>query len=144
MAWIDTTYVDNLIGSTQRTAVAPSTSVFNQFESSARSNVIAVLQYAGYASPGSTLTSGTDATAFLQMLCAAQWCRSAFGNRKGLKFPPAITDAFELLNAVYEKRLPVPGMQPSTVGGYGGIRASATTGDSARAQEFSRSKLSGF
>jgi hypothetical protein len=144
MAWIDQTYVSNLIGSDTRAAVAPSTAVFNQFEASARVKVIAVLQHAGYASPGSALTTGIDSTHFLRMLCAAQWCREAFGNRKGVKFPPAITDAFDLLSAVYEKKIPVPGMQPSASGGYGGSRFSSVSGSSGRPQQFSRSKLTGL
>jgi hypothetical protein len=144
MAWLTTGYLDNLIGSSTRSAVAPSTAVFNQFEATARVKVIAVLQHAGYSSPGTALTTGLDSTHFLRMLCAAQWCREAFGNRKGVKFPPAITDAFDLLNAVYDKKLPVPGMSPSTADGYGGSIFSATSGTSARPQRFSRSKLSGF
>lgn len=142
--WVDQTYLDNCISSGTRQAVAPSTAIFRQFEASARVKVIAILQHAGYASPGTALTTGLDSTHFLRMLCAAQWCREAFGNRKGIKFPPAITDAFDLLNAVYEKKIPVPGMSPATADGYGGSRFSATTGDSARVQQFSRSKLAGF
>lgn len=144
MAWIDTTYVDNLIGSSTRAAVAPNTAVFNQFEGVARVKVLAVLQHAGYASPGTALTTGLDSTHFLRMLAAAQWCREAFGNRKGVKFPPAITDGFDLLNAVWDKKIPVPGLSPSTADGYGGSRFSPTTGTGARPQQFSRSKLSGY
>lgn len=144
MAWLTTTYVDNVIGSTTRSAVAPSTAVFNQFEATARVKVIAVLQHAGYASPGTSLTTGLDSTHFLRMLCAAQWCREAFGARKGIKFPPAITDGFDLLNAVWDKKIPVPGLSPSDEDGYGGSRFSATSGDSSRPQQFSRSKLAGF
>jgi hypothetical protein len=141
MAWISQDYINNLIGSSTRAAVAPSTSVFNQFEATARVKVISVLQHAGYASPGTSLTDNLDSTHFLRMLCAAQWCREAFGARKGVKFPPSITDGFDLLNAVWEKKIPVPGMVPSTADGYGGSRF---TSSAARPQQFSRSKLRGF
>jgi hypothetical protein len=144
MAWISTGYLDNLLGQSTRLAVAPTTAVFDQFEGSARAKVVAVLQHAGYASPGTALTDGSDATHFLRMLASAQWCREAFGNRKGIKFPPAITDAFGLLDAVWDKKIPVPGLQPATADGFGGSRFSATSGTNAREQRFSRSKLSGF
>ena len=144
MAWLTTTYVDNLIGQSTRAAVAPTTAVFNQFEGVARVKVIAVLQHAGYASPGTALTTGSDSTHFLRMLAAAQWCREAFGNRKGVKFPPAITDGFDLLSAVWDKKIPVPGLSPSTADGYGGALFSATSGSGGRPQQFSRSKLSGY
>ena len=141
MAWIDSGYVDNLIGSTQRTAVAPTSTVFNQFEASARVKVIAVMLYAGYPSPGETLTAGTDTTAFLQLLASAQWVREAYGNRKGIKAPPAVDDAFNLLAAVYEKRIPIPGLTPTSTGGYGGSRFSRSSGTAPRPQQFSRSKI---
>ena len=144
MPWIDTAYVDNLIGQTTRLAVAPTTAVFNQFEGTARIKVAAVLQHAGYTSPGTSLTEGQDSTLFLRMLSAAQWCREAFGNRKGIKFPPAITDGFNLLDAVWDKRIPVPGLEPRAEDGYGGSRFTSTSGESGRPQVFSRRNLTGF
>jgi hypothetical protein len=139
MAWLTMSYVDNAIGAPTRQAVAPSTAVFNQFEQTARVKVIAILQHAGYASPGTSLTTGLDSTHFLRMLCAAQ-----FASRKGIKFPPSAEDGFALLSAVYEKKIPVPGMSPSTSDGYGGSQFSATTGTSGRPQQFSRAKLAGL
>lgn len=139
--WLSVQYVDNLIGAQTRAAVAPTDPVFRQFEETARAKVIAVLQHAGYASPGTSLPTSGDAAAFLRMLCAAQWCREAFGNRKGISFPPSITDAFELLNAVYDRRIPVPGMHPSSADGYGGSRFSSRRD---RPQVFSRRQLRGF
>ena len=142
--WVSRTYANIAVGTAVMNAIAPTTAVFNQYEHSARSKVLAILAHAGYESPGTALTDGTDSAAFLRSVCVAQLCREAAGNRKGITFPVAVTDAFELLNAVYEKRLPVPGMTPSTSAGYGGVKISAGTGSAARPQVFARGKLTGY
>jgi hypothetical protein len=142
--WITTTFVDLQVGTAFRSALAPSTASFNQYELSARSFVESVLQYAGYASPGTALTDGTIATAFLRKLTVAQWCREASAYRPGIEFPKAIADDLALLQSVYDKRLPVPGSTPTSDGGYGATLTSPTTGPNARPQVFAPSKMTGW
>lgn len=148
MAWITAGYVKAAITTATYNAVAPSTAVFTQFEAGARAHVSAVLQYAGYSSPGDSLTAGTHTTAFLQRLALGVWCRDVFAARKGIKhpLPEAAASALSTLEAVYEKKLPVPGGTPSTRDGYSGGQFSPTNASSTdgRPQQFSRSKLSGF
>lgn len=150
MAWIDETYLQNLIGSGTVTALGLSTAgVFAQFEGSARSRVLAVIQYAGYPSPGSDLTSAdSDAANFLKACVASVMVREAMGMRKGIQLPEtaqAVINATLLqLDAVYEKRLPVPGMTPNSLGGYGGFKLTPSSGSSGVPQVWQRGKLRGF
>ncbi len=67
----------------------------------------------------------------------------AFARSPGIAWPGGdLRDNVEAsvakLNAIYEKRLPVPGLVPSLVSGYGGTSASPTTGDDARPARLSR------
>ena len=126
MAWVTTTYVDAFIGQGQRVALFGTTAVFDQFEIGARATVQSVLQYAGYEALGSTLSAGTITEAFLQKLVAAIMVRDAYAMRKGIQLPQAAQDAITqsagLLDAIYAKRLPVPGLDPAAADGYGGVR----------------------
>ena len=131
MAWVTTAYVDSFIGQGQRVALFPTSTVFDQFELSARATVTSVMQYAGYADPGATLTSGSISEAFLQKVTAAIMCRDAYAMRKGIQLPAGaqemISQAAGLLDAVYSKRLPIPGMDPIAANGYGGARFTPTS-----------------
>ncbi len=154
--WITTSYVDNLIGSTQRSAVAPTDAVFDQFEGAARAMVISCLQSNGYVgSPdgAAALTSGTLTTHYLQNLTAGWWCRSAYANRKGITLPQVAQDAIAVLNAMMADARngtslapPVPGLSRSTSDGLGGALFPPTSGGglTARPQMFSRDKLRTF
>lgn len=144
MAWLTRTFVNLQVGTSFASAVAPSTAVFSQYELSARAFVLSVLQYAGYESPGTALTDGTVTTAFLRKLTVAQWCREASAYRPGIEFPKAIADDLGKLQAVYDRRLPVPGMTPSSDGGFGAVLSSPTSGTDARPQVFAPSKMTGF
>lgn len=153
MAWVDTTYIDNFIGSNQRqklyvdSAGSYDATVFAQFELSARATVVSVMQYAGYPNPGATLSSGEVSTGFLQKLVSAVMVRDAYSSRKGIRLGKevgdAITDSLAVLDAVYQKKLPIPGMEPVAKNGYGGVQFSPTTGDNARTKAFSL-RNSGF
>ncbi len=136
MAWVDQTYMNYFIGATQTTNLfagsTPGTydsSVFAQFEAGARSTVVSVLQYAGYPSPGSTLTAGSDATAMLQKLVAAVMVRDAYSIRRGVNQATreGINETLGLLDAIYNKKLPISGMEPSSANGYGGVQFSPTS-----------------
>lgn len=154
--WITTTYVTNLIGSTQRLAVAPDDTVFDQYELGARSTVISCLLANGYTNTpdgASSLTAGTLTTGFLQKLTAGVWLRDAFALRKGVQLPPVAQDAIAILNAMLSDARngtalapPVPGLSRSTSNGLGGTKFPATTGtsDAARPQMFSRDRLRTF
>lgn len=146
MAWVDTTYIDAFIGQTQReklftdTAGSYSATVFAQFELSSRATVVSVMQYAGYPAPSDTLTAGTTTTGFLQKLCASVMVRDAYGTRKGIRLSDgtsdAISQALGMLDALYQKKLPIPGLEPASKDGYGGVQFSATTGTNARRRVF--------
>lgn len=146
MAWVDTTYVDAFIGETQRqrlfadTAGTYSAAVFAQYELGARATVISVMAYAGYPAPSDTLTAGLVSTAFLQKLLAAVMVRDAYGTRKGIRLAQeasdAIAQALGMLDAVYAKKLPIPGLEPASKDGYGGVQFSPTSGESGRPRAF--------
>jgi hypothetical protein len=155
--WITSTYVDSLIGSTQRAAVdGGSSTVFDQFELGARATVVSCLLANGYTDApdgGSALTAGTLTTGFLQKLTAGVWCRDAYANRKGIALPQVAQDAVSILNAMMADarngtRLapPVPGLTRNVANGLGGSLFPATSGtsDGARPQMFSRTSLRSF
>jgi hypothetical protein len=155
--WILSSYVDNLIGATQRAAVDGGLStVFDQFEAGARATVVSCLLANGYTdSPdGSTaLTSGTLTTAFLQKLTAGVWVRDAYANRKGISLPAVAQDAVAILNAMMADARngtslapPIPGLNRNTSAGLGGITVPPASGGgvTSRPQMFSRSQLRGM
>lgn len=155
--WILSSYVDNLIGSTQRAAIdGGSATVFDQFELGARATVVSCLLANGYtdAPDGSAaLTAGTLTTGFLQKLTAGIWCRDAYANRKGITLPQVAQDAISILNAMMADARngtslapPVPGLSRNTAAGLGGALFPATSGtsDAARPTMFSRTSLRTF
>ncbi len=153
MAWVDTARVDNMLGSsTLRQALFAldgtyAAGVFNQYEAEARAEVISYLQQAGYASPGATLTSGSDAEAFLASRAAALMISNAFARTKGIQWPAGLRDQTEKLiqslQALADRQLPVPGLEPSTTAGIGGAIGSETSEDidGSRPQRISRGEL---
>lgn len=130
MAWIDQTYLTNAIGAAQVTALGltDASARLIQYELLARSRVIAALQYAGYADPGDTLTETTEAqkvtAAFYKQMAAAVLLRDAFALIPGIDISQAaqaaIGSGLALIDAVYEKKLPIPGATANTLDGYGG------------------------
>jgi len=74
--------------------------------------------------------------------------RDAFQFRKGIRLPfdpsGTISEALFRLDALYNKKLPIPGMEPDTLAGYGGNISSPTTGTNARPSYFGPGKLRGF
>lgn len=149
MAWVDATYLNNAIGTANVSALSLTGSVLTQYELDARSEVVSVIQYAGYSAPGPTMsTAASVSNAFLRSLCAGVILQKAYAYRKGIRMSPevadAITRASAKLDAIYQKRLPVPGLTPSTRAGYGGSQFSPTTGDDGRPAVFSRAGLRGL
>lgn len=124
--------------------------VFDQYEQEARSRVVARLLYAGYSDPGTTLTADSTTEGFLAGIVEAIMVSEAFANSKGIQWPPGVErrveSALTELQLVYEKKLPVPGLTPSTESGYGGSSASETSedADSSRPQRMSREELAGY
>lgn len=150
MPWVDQTYLTNAVGTAVVSALGlTSGDALTQYELDARAEVSSVIQYAGYSAPGPTMDAAASVSnAFLRSLCAGVILKKAYASRKGIRMSPdiadAITDARARLDAIYQKRLPVPGLTPSTRAGYGGSQFSPTTGDDARSPVFSRSALRGF
>lgn len=134
MAWIDKTYLDNAIGTDQAQALGLEDSLgaltarFDQYELDGRSTVLSVLQYAGYSGVNSTLTDSDDTAtvlnAFLKKLAFAILIQDAYSMLPGISMSQelrqAVTSGLTMLEEVYQKRLPPPGMTPDTANGYGG------------------------
>lgn len=149
MAWVTQAYLENAIGTSAVSALGLSNAtVLGQYELTSRAAVLSALQYAGYSSPGSTVDTATEAGAFLASLCAGLILRDAYQYRKGVRLPfdpsGTISEALFRLDALYNKRLPIPGMSPDTLAGYGGTAASPQTGTNARPSYFGPGKLAGF
>ena len=123
MAYIDIAYVENAIGAETRTAVAPTTDVFNQFEEQARAKVQAALSQAGYTEAMSVNTTTNDT---VKLLTLGQWVLAAYGLRKGLSIPPAIADAISMLALFRSGEMEVPGLTPDSFDGVGGSKFSGT------------------
>ena len=131
MAWVDATYLNNLIEPAQVTALGLTGAVLTQYEAAARATVQSVLQYAGYPTLGATLDPAAVSTPMLQQICAAVLVRDAYAMRKGIQLPQptreAINDALGKLDAIHQRALPVPGLAQSTSAGYGGVLSSGAT-----------------
>lgn len=147
MAWVTSSYLDNAITTAARTALGLTGSVLTQYEAAARSTVIATMQFAGY-TPATSIDTSTDTGAFLAKLVSALIIRDAYQYRKGVRLPfdpsGTISEGLFLLDAVHTKRLPIPGMEPSTLDGYGGGASSPSVGTFARPSYFGAGKLGGF
>lgn len=149
MAWVTQSYLENMVGTDAVSALGlSSASILGQFELSARARVITVMQHAGYPTPADTLDT-TDVTgAFLAGLCACVLLRDAYQLRKGVSLKEAaasaISEGIGALDAIYDKRLPIPGMDPDPLGGYGGTKGSPYIGTGARPSAFGPGKLGGF
>lgn len=152
MAWVDTDRMDNLLQSTllrQKLFSLDGTftqGVFDQYEAEARAEIASYLLYAGY-TPPTELEAGSLTEAFLAGLCGALMCHNAFAKSKGIAWPAGLRESVEQtiakLTAIYDKKLPVPGLTPSGTGGYGGISTSSTNEliDGSRPQRLSRKQL---
>lgn len=149
MAWLDGTYLQNAVGSPQGYALGllttnsgtTTTSRFDQYELLARSRVISVLQFAGYPAPSATLTTPADASdpvnvtnAFLRQMTCSILLNDCYSLVPGIKITSeaqaAIRVGLTMLDALYEKRLAVPGLTAVALDGYGGnqFNVNANTG----------------
>lgn len=146
-AWVDANFISLMIGTAARTALGLSGSTFTHYENAAQGTVISAMQYAGY-TPPDTVDHLTPQGAFLAQLVAGIMIRDAFQFRKGIRLPfdpsGTISEALFRLDALYNKKLPIPGMTPDTLAGYGGNISSPTTGTNARPSYFGPGKLRGF
>ncbi len=132
MTWVSSAYLDDAIGSDQVTALGLTTGTTRlaQYEIAARATVLSALQYAGYPAVGETLDTSSAAaavtSAFLQKMCAAIMLRDAYSLIPGITLTAeaqaAISQGLTMLDAVYDKKLPVPGMAPVAIDGYGGVK----------------------
>jgi hypothetical protein len=140
VAWIDGAYVVNAIGQTQAyrlglisapTGTYTDTSALTQYESEARGVVAAVLVFAGYPVP-SAIAGTEDYAGLLRRLARAIMLRDVYAMRPGIAMPDATANMIGVaqgeLNAVYEKRLPVPGLTPTAIAAIGGVSFSSASG----------------
>lgn len=134
MAILTSGYVDLMIGTAVRTALAPSSEVFAAHEAAARALVASAARPAGY-------TVGTASEdELIKLATLGQWYILAGGLRKGIEPPAAVKQAIDILTSIRKGELP-PALSPSPRDGIGGTRASRQTGTGARAPKFSRDKL---
>lgn len=136
MAYIDTTYVDNAIGSDVRSAVAPTTAAFNQFEAAARARIKEAASGAGY-TLGDTTTS-----AQVQDLTLGVFIILSYSQTKGITVPPEFRDTFYRLDDIRTGKAKLIDYTPSSRDGVGGATFSATSGTSGRPQVFDRKSTS--
>ncbi len=123
MAWITSGYMDKFIGATTRAALDASDSdTFDQYEEQARAIVQMFIEPQGYVDVGTTTTNVT-----LQLLCASHWYLLAASAKKGLEIPEAVKTGLALANAVFEGRMPIPGLDSNPADGVGGVKASSTS-----------------
>lgn len=153
MAWTTTTRVDRVLGSStlrQKLFAVDGTfaqEMFDQYEAEARARVVQRLLWAGYSSPGATLTSGTDTEALLAGYVEALMVLDAFAQAKGIQWPAGLRDRLETKATealtLHETKLPIPGLTPASDAGYGGISTSSTdeTVSGSRPQRMSRDQL---
>lgn len=142
MAWVDSTHLGYVLGTTLRDALFPDANAVTEYELSARATVESVMQFAGYVSPGATLSDSTSTTTgFLKKLVTAIMCRDAAATRHGITLPSAVSEGLMMLDQLYNRKLPIPGLTPGTRDGYGGSKFSPTSGDSGRPAQMSRSAL---
>lgn len=146
-AWVDANFINLMIGTAARTALGLSGNTFSHYQNAAQGTVISAMQYAGY-TPPDTVDHATPGGAFLAQLVAGIMIRDAFQFRKGIRLPfdpsGTISEALFRLDALYNKKLPIPGMEPDTLAGYGGNISSPTVGTNARPSYFGPGKLRGF
>ncbi len=134
MAFIDTAYVGNAIGTAVRDRVAPTSAAFDQYEAQARDIVKAAASIAGYA------LSDTTTSERVKLLTLGQWVVLAYGLQKGLEIPPSIQTAINMLELVRVGELPLDGV-PTTKDAIGGVKFSDTTEGTGRDQKFGGRKL---
>lgn len=139
MAWIDSTYVDNAITSTVRSAVTgASSTVFDQYEQAARARVKEAASIAGYTLPDTTSSDQ------LKDLCCGVWIVLAYAGRKGLRVPDQYRDIFYRLDMIAKGTARLVDYTPSSRDGIGGSTFSATTGTDSRPQQLSRKALTNW
>lgn len=144
MAWITQTYMENMIGVEEAAQLWPSTPIFNQFEVAARATVISSIEHAGYTAPD-TLDLSSVTGGFLGKLIGGVLLRDGYSSRNGTELPAMAQEAVSMLDAIYDKRLPIPGLTPSTLDGYGGNKFSKLNSPyQYRYTYFGRDDLKGF
>lgn len=142
MAWLDGTYLQNAVGSPQGYSLGllttnsgtTTTSRFDQYELLARARVTGVLQFAGYPAPSATLSSASSAdvtNAFLRQIACSILLNDCYALVPGIKITSeaqaSIRVGLTMLDAVYDKRLPVPGLTATAIDGYGGNQFNINT-----------------
>lgn len=146
MTWLDGTYLQNAIGSDQGYSLGLLTTLtgttttdrFTQYELLSRSRVIACLQFAGYPAPSATLATPADAAdpvnvtnAMLRQMQMAVLLKDCLAMVPGIELAASAADAIatgiSMLDAVYAKRLPVPGLTATALDGYGGSKFNTAT-----------------
>ena len=138
MAWITSAYMDNMITSTTRAALdGDDSTVFDQFEVQARVTVLMFITPQGYTA-GTTTDNDT-----LKLLAAGQWFMLALSGRKGIDIPEGVKQAVAMLGAVFDGKMPIPGLDQNTADGVGGVKASldSETSTQGRPPRWKRSDL---
>lgn len=139
MAIITTGYVDLAIGTSTRTALAPTTAAFDQYQQQATATVQSKAAVAGYG------ITTNDTNVFVQQLVLGQWYVKALGWRKGMALPPNVAVSVNDLELVSTGDLPIPGKTPNARDAIGGTKFSDTskTSTNGRFQYMSRSEFKG-
>lgn len=133
MAWVDAAYLTNAIGAQQVASLGLTTGSdrLTQAELDARATVLSVVEFAGYGGQFTeTLSVATESAKvtsyFLKGLCAALIIQATLDLVPGIQLTGTGTDFISRnlskLDAVYNKKLPIPGAQPTPQNALGGVK----------------------
>lgn len=160
MVWATATSINSSIGVQQAAALGLTSGSqrLTDLELEARALVQSAIQHAGYNGFTETLDESSESAkvtaAFLRSIVVAIIVKDALLLEPGIELPEPVDErinrTFSRLEAVYQKRLPIPNVQPTTAQvGLGGVKfTSALTMDAACGAQslkvFSRGKLWNF
>ena len=137
MAYMDTTYVDNLITSALRQKLAPTVDVFNALLAAAEAVVDSSLEHAGY-QPGLTGTIPQG----VKLATLGAWIDAAYGAQM-LEAPGSLQMFVAIPGMIREGTFPIPELTPSAAAAVGGVLFSESDAsiDTATPQVFGQNFL---
>lgn len=112
-------YVDLSIGTATRSALAPTTAAFAQYERQAVAVVQSRAAVAGYT------VSSTSTNDHVKLLVLGQWYLHAIGFRQGIELPPMVAQQITDLERVSSGQLPIAGLTPAAEDAVGGVTFSS-------------------
>lgn len=143
MAYLDSTYLNDALGSAVVTALCPSSDVLSRVIAQASAKVDAALKMGGY-----ELTSAepiANVPEIVKLAAMGQFVKLAYG-RHGRVPPEAYSEDINLLAGFRDGTIEITGFTQSTVRAVGGHTFSDTseTSDTGKPLVFRRDRMRGF